>query len=161
MIAVSKYDDLAKYLEKRTEDMIRMTFAEVAAIVGDLPQGAYDHRAWWANSASQNHAVNGWLSAGWETAQVDMEKEELAFIRVHEVVQDSLLPGYLPQKRRRRTAPSTQSRMDSELELILRQAGGLANLSHLIDAAERYIRGDIQEMELGQELRKLWARKKS
>jgi hypothetical protein len=159
MIVTSKYDELAKYLKKQDQDMLRMTFDEVSAIVGDLPQGAYDHRAWWANSASQNHAINGWLNAGWETSQVDMDKEELVFIRAHQVVQDSLLPGYLPPKTRRRSSPSPQTRMDSELELILRQVGGLANLAYLVDAVERYMRGDIQEMELGQQLRKLWARK--
>ena len=161
MIQTSKYDELAKYLEKRSEDMIRMTFDEVAEIVGSLPQGAYDHRAWWANSTSQNHAVNGWLNTGWETSQVDMEKEELVFIRVHEIVQESLLPGYLPSKRRRRTTSSPQSRMDSELELILRQTGGLANLAYLVDAVERYIQGEIQEMELGQEIRKIWSRRRN
>jgi len=159
MILTSKYDELAKYLKKQDQDMLRLTFDEVAAIIGDLPQGAYDHRAWWANSASQNHAINGWLNAGWETSQVDMDKKELVFIRAHEIVQDSLLPGYLPQKRSRRSAPAPQTRMDSELELILRQVGGLANLSYLVDAVERYIRGDIQEMELGQELRRLWSRR--
>jgi len=160
MILVSKYEDLAKHLQKQNADMLRMTFEEVSQIVGGLPQGAYDHRAWWANSASQNHAMNGWMSVGWETSQVDMKKEELVFVRAAQVVQDSLLPGYMPKQRRAKSAYPQASRINSEVDLILNQVGGVMSLSYIVDAIERYMAGEIQEMELGQELRRLWARRR-
>lgn len=158
-MVISKYEELANYLAKQDKDMIRMSFDEVAQIVGSLPNGAYDYRAWWANSESNNHAVHGWLNVGWETSQVEMEKEELIFTRISDVVQESLLPGYLPQTRRR-SGYSHQNRINTEVDMILKQVGGVMNLSYLIDAVERYIRGEIQEMELGQELRKLWHQKR-
>ncbi len=161
MMVISKYEELARFLEKQDPELLRMSFDEIEKVIeGPLPKGAREYRAWWANSETNNHAVNGWLNVGWETSQVDMEKGELVFIRAQQVFQDSLIPGYMPKTKSRRTGFKGQSRMDSELEIILRQVGGLANLSHLIDAVERYIRGDLQEIELGQELRRLWARKR-
>jgi len=160
MILISKYEDLANFLQKQNADMLRMTFQEVEDIVGSLPPAARKHRAWWANSTSQNHATNGWMSVGWETSQVHMDKEELVFVRAQQVVQDSLLPGYMPKQRRVKPSLSQASRINSEVDLILNQVGGIVNLSYLIDAIERYIQGDIQEMELGQELRRLWARRR-
>jgi outer membrane receptor for Fe3+-dicitrate len=160
MILVSKYEELAKYLEKQDSDLIRMTFQEVEEIIGPLPPTAYDHRAWWANSASQNHAMNGWMSVGWETSQVEMDKQELVFIRAKKVLQDSLLPGYMPKTRSRKLPSPQRDRLNSEFELILNQVGGVVNLSYIIDAIERYMSGELQEMELGQELRRLWARRR-
>ena len=159
MIQISKYEELASYLAKQDEEMLRMSFDEVARIVGSLPQGAYDYRAWWANSQSNNHAVNGWMRAGWETSQVDMDQQELVFVRTQEVVQDALLPGYLPQTRRRKSYPR-RDQISTEVDMILKRTGGVVTLSRMIDAVERYIRGEIQEMELGQELRRLWHQKR-
>ena len=160
MMQISKYEEFARYLAKQDQDMLRMTFSEVAGIVGSLPKAAYNHRAWWANSASNNHALNGWLNAGWETSQVDMDKEELVFIKAQDVLQEALIPGYMPKVKSRRKPFRGQTQLNTEVELILRQVGGIANLSYLIDAIERYIQGEIQEMELGQELRRLWHRRR-
>ncbi len=160
MILVSKYEDLAKHLEKQNVDMLRMTFKEVEGVIGPLPPAARKHRAWWANSASQNHAMNGWMSVGWETSQVHMDKEELVFIRTQQVLQDSLLPGIMPKQRRKKSSYPQASRINSEVDMILNQVGGVMSLSYIIDAIERYMAGEIQEMELGQELRRLWARRR-
>jgi hypothetical protein len=160
MITISKYEELAKHLEKQDADLLRMSFNEIEAIMGPLPPAARKHRAWWANSASQNHATNGWLSVGWETSQVHMDKEDLVFIRAHEVVQDTLLPGYMPKTRSRKSPYPQRDRINSEVDMILNQVGGVVNLSYLIDAIERYMQGEIQEMELGQELRRLWHRRR-
>ena len=62
----------------------RSSFAEVEAVLGfQLPLSARMHRAWWANQSRGNghsHAL-AWTTAGWETAQVDMEAETLLFQR--------------------------------------------------------------------------------
>ena len=60
------------------------SFAEVEAVLGfQLPMSARMHRPWWANQSRGNghsHAL-AWTTAGWETAQVDMEAETLLFRR--------------------------------------------------------------------------------
>ena len=62
----------------------RATFAEVETVLDfDLPPSARMHRPWWANQSRGNghsHAL-AWITAGWETAQVDMEAETLLFRR--------------------------------------------------------------------------------
>ena len=68
------------------------SFIEVEAVLGfQLPPAARMHRPWWANQSPGNghsHAL-AWTTAGWETAQVDMEAETLLFRR----------KGSMPQRR--------------------------------------------------------------
>ena len=68
------------------------SFTEVEAVLGfQLPVSARMHRPWWANQSRGNghsHAL-AWTTAGWETAQVDMEAETLLFRR----------KGSMPQRR--------------------------------------------------------------
>ena len=40
-----------------------------------LPPKAQHHRAWWSNNPSNNVMTRVWLSAGYESTQVDMEAE--------------------------------------------------------------------------------------
>ncbi len=81
---MSKYDPLARYLAEVDEDSVTLSFGKINELVsGGLPQSAYDHRPWWANRndgyGSQNQ---GWQSVGWESSEVDMEKERVTFNRV-------------------------------------------------------------------------------
>ena len=76
------------------------SFAEVEAVLGfQLPLSARMHRPWWANQSRGNghsHAL-AWTTAGWETAQVDMEAETLLFRRKHaEPVGDRTLDEVWP-----------------------------------------------------------------
>ena len=60
------------------------SFAAVEAVLGfQLPPSARMHRPWWANQSRGNgHSqALAWTTAGWETAQVDMEAETLLFRR--------------------------------------------------------------------------------
>lgn len=57
------------------------SFADIETIIGDkLPASARLHRASWANDITQTRA-RAWISAGWKTAQVDMDAETLTFRR--------------------------------------------------------------------------------
>lgn len=159
-MVISKYDNLAHYLAGRKEDMIRMRFSEIEKLIeGPLPQVAYDHRAWWANSDTNNHAINGWLQAGWETSRVDMDNRELLFVRRAPALQYQFA---LPSRRRSDAILEDRSfdtmPLNEELNEILRKTGGPANLARMIEAVERYILGDLLETELGRILRQLWHR---
>jgi len=87
---MSKYEPLARYLAEQTEASVTLSFARIAAILGDdLPQSAYDYRAWWANRHDGKDAQNlGWQSVGWETTEVDMKRQLVPFIRVTKTRQD-------------------------------------------------------------------------
>jgi hypothetical protein len=159
-MVTSKYEKLADYLTGRKEEMLRMTFEQIENLIdGPLPQAAYEHRAWWANSDSNNHAINGWMQAGWETTRVDMDNKELMFVRRAPYRQYQFALPSQPKYRDRGGRYSQGDSVSSELEDILQRTNGVVNLSRIVQAVEDYIHGDLEEIELGQKLRKFWPRR--
>ena len=81
-----KYRKLYAHLSELRSREWNASFAEVEAVLGfALPVSARMHRPWWANQRQGNghsHTL-AWTTAGWETAQVDMEAETLLFRRKH------------------------------------------------------------------------------
>ena len=80
---MGKYEPLASYLAELKENSWEASFGEIERILGfDLPISAHDHRAWWANNRKGNHSqTTGWLSAGWETRDVDQAAKRVRFER--------------------------------------------------------------------------------
>jgi hypothetical protein len=80
---MGKYEPLSRYLASVQEDSWDASFGEIERILGfDLPASAHEHRAWWANNRRGNHSqTNGWLSAGWETREVDQSSKRVRFER--------------------------------------------------------------------------------
>ena len=79
---MSKYDKLGDHLRRAVADELPMTFAEIEAAAGTpLPAKAQNSRAWWSNNPSNNVMTKVWLSAGFETAKVDMAARKLIFRR--------------------------------------------------------------------------------
>ena len=159
-MVTSKYQNLAKFLAGEKEDQVRMTFEKIEKqINGPLPRAAREHRAWWANSETNNHAVNGWIQAGWETSRVDMNNRELLFVRKAPRFQFQMASPSQPESQGRRVGSPREDLASTDLEEILHKTGGVAQLSHMIDAVERYINGELLESELGQILRRHWPRR--
>ncbi|MGD9543293.1 MAG: hypothetical protein AB7F41_06080 [Methylocystis sp.] len=80
---MSKYEPLTAYLRKQPCREVRLGFGDLEKILGfKLPSSAGQHRAWWSNNGSNNVMTKAWLSAGFRTRDVDMEKERLTFERV-------------------------------------------------------------------------------
>lgn len=81
---MGKYAALGRYLDRKAredEERVKLTFEEVEEIIpGNLPLSAREHRAWWANTAT-NHvqAEEGWLGFGWIVESVDIENERVVF----------------------------------------------------------------------------------
>ncbi len=116
-----------------------MTFKEIEQIIhGGLPPSAWEYRPWWSNNKSNTAARNGWLNAGWETTQVDMAKGELIFI-----CSDSKIKSISEE---------------SQLESLIHHVGGKENLVAILESIERYIAGEIVEIELGRIMRQIWSR---
>ncbi len=92
---MSKYESLSNYLASKHANELSMTFAEVEAILGfKLPNSARTHRPWWANSAHGHVQSRGWLDAGYQSEQVDLEGEQLTFKKVHRATSDA--PAHHP-----------------------------------------------------------------
>lgn len=79
---MGKYDPLARFLATQDADDLPMTFREIEGVLGfKLPNSSRTHRAWWSNNPTNNVMTNAWLSAGYETAKVDLATERLLFHR--------------------------------------------------------------------------------
>src|SRR5712692_2832301 len=61
---MSRYDALTATLLSRPEPTVTLTFAELDAIVGGLPNSAKTYGAWWANNRSSQPHAKAWLDAG-------------------------------------------------------------------------------------------------
>ena len=156
MIYQGKYENLAKYLEGLEVERINMTFKEIEAILGEALPDAAKNRAWWANSASNNHALNGWLNVGWETSKVNMKERMLFFTKVpiNKLEAPMMSMSNLSPSPRRRYPRSNIA--NAELDQIVQRAGGVDRIREYMVVIERYLFGEITEMELGQELRRLY-----
>ncbi len=99
--AVSKYDPLENWLDQTTEEAVSMGFSEIENVLGfELPPSSRTQRAWWSNNASNNVMTRAWLDAGFETANVDMERERLVFKRVKKAHPAPLAPSGAKTPRR-------------------------------------------------------------
>ena len=86
MAARGKYSPLYRYLQTMPtqSNQWTTTFHQLETILGfDLPSSARLHRPWWANQGSKggHSQALAWEMAGWKTAQVDLDQEQLVFLR--------------------------------------------------------------------------------
>jgi hypothetical protein len=80
-VAMSKYDPLTTFLQARNGREVRMSFAEIEALLGQkLPAKSKAHRAWWSNNPSNSVMTKAWLAAGYKSAHVDIAGEKLSFV---------------------------------------------------------------------------------
>ncbi|MCK9479900.1 MAG: hypothetical protein M0R40_10455 [Firmicutes bacterium] len=74
-----KYRFLADYLHDNSEETIKLHFDELERILGfKLPNSAYAHRAFWANTTTHSVALS-WLAVGYETVEVDLNNKFIVF----------------------------------------------------------------------------------
>ncbi|UEM04739.1 hypothetical protein JL101_004670 [Skermanella rosea] len=60
----------------------RMSFGEIEEVLGfSLPASARQFPAWWANDPNPSRHSHSWLSAGWETGDLDLAAEQVTFRR--------------------------------------------------------------------------------
>ena len=61
----SRYQRLADYLTAQPDDEVRLSFAQIEAIVGaPLPPSAY-MRSWWSSKGAKHLAAQPWRAVGW------------------------------------------------------------------------------------------------
>lgn len=81
---MEKYRALTQFLSDVDGNKVILTFEEVNDLTdGQLPDSAFKHRPWWANRKEGKGSQNlAWQSVGWETRDVNMELDEVTFVRV-------------------------------------------------------------------------------
>lgn len=94
---MSKYAALTRHLSSKAGSRVSMTFSDLEAVLGfRLPASARTHRPWWANSGHGHVQARGWLDAGYQSEQVDLEHEKLVFVRLN-TVEPPLAGGAAPE----------------------------------------------------------------
>jgi len=79
---LSKYDPLHLYLYSAGKGPVRLYFNEIERLLGaKLPASARRYPAWWGNDASAGRQSQAWLSAGWRTADLDLGRKAVSFVR--------------------------------------------------------------------------------
>jgi hypothetical protein len=78
----SKYEPLRVWLDRQTQDRVRLSFREIETILGfPLPGSARVLAQWWANVAGSHVQASAWMGAGWRACQVDVPGEQVSFER--------------------------------------------------------------------------------
>lgn len=80
---MAKYDALKRHLLGQPGDRVRMTFDEIADLVGGLPDSAFRHQAWWANERGGSHVqARAWMNAGFAAEALNQERRLVTFRRL-------------------------------------------------------------------------------
>jgi hypothetical protein len=80
MVRREQYEQLGRHLRGLGHPLIEMSFADVAAVIGDqLPPSAYDHPAWWGSDP--NHTQSVWLDVGY-AASANLTAQRVTFTRI-------------------------------------------------------------------------------
>ena len=58
------YQGLTDYLNSQTKETVSLPFTQIDKLVGNLPQSARKHAAWWSNSVNSQPHSKYWLNAG-------------------------------------------------------------------------------------------------
>ena len=74
-----KYRRLTELLASAEGKPVSISFGNIEKTIGfSLPDSAREHRAFWANTTTHSIALS-WLSIGYKTVDVDIEKEMVVF----------------------------------------------------------------------------------
>jgi hypothetical protein len=125
---MSRYQPLADHLRILDTSRWDACFVDIEAIIGrPLPRSAYQYPAWWANQSGGHSQTAGWRDAGWKTADLDLVRKRVSFVREDE----GRIPPLVSEPRR-------QFHRESEsLWDQAREATGITNRDALIEAGLR------------------------
>src|SRR5574344_792169 len=78
---MDKYYKLKEYFKNSKEEKITMNLKEIEEIIDDkLQKSAYKYPCFYGNDPTHPIA-NSWISAGYMSQDIDLEKEEISFIK--------------------------------------------------------------------------------
>ena len=80
-----KYSPLYRFLLDFEGNEWSASFAEIEHLGIELPATAYNRPQWWENNTTGHPQAQAWISAGWETSDVDLGAESLVFVRSRSV----------------------------------------------------------------------------
>lgn len=79
---MGKYTPLRFHLLAQEGDRVAMSFDEIERLIGEKLPASKKYPAWWSNNPSNNPMTKEWLAAGFQTEDLDVAGESVAFARV-------------------------------------------------------------------------------
>ena len=81
---MGKYEPITRYLLGVRADEVRVSFADLEAILGfSLPESARLYSAWWANESDGRHSqCRSWIDVGWKTFALDLNNRFVYFRKI-------------------------------------------------------------------------------
>ncbi|CAB4736234.1 unannotated protein [freshwater metagenome] len=76
----NKYVKLTEWMSMPHAEPLRVTFAQLDALVGGLPPSALRDRNWWGNTLGNSQSA-AWLKAGWLVQSVELRTAHATFVR--------------------------------------------------------------------------------
>lgn len=73
-----KYAPLTRWLENVGQPLVEASFADIAELVGGLPESALKFQQWWENSGHHSQA-KAWLAAGYRIEAANRETRTVRF----------------------------------------------------------------------------------
>jgi hypothetical protein len=95
------YTPLRHYLETIESSEWKATFCDIEHVLcASLPSSARKHNAWWSNTTIGHTHARTWLNSGWKTANVNIEREMVTFLRNgHRVTNVAPLQNEVPSRK--------------------------------------------------------------
>lgn len=76
----TKYQPLLEFLRDNNQDEVRLSFAEIEALIdSNLPDSARSQRAWWSNRRKGALQAEAWMEVGYRVEDVDFEQQQVTF----------------------------------------------------------------------------------
>jgi len=92
-----KYEPLTRHLVGRNAPRIAMRFDEIERVLGfALPRSSRRYRACWSNNPRNSVMTKAWLAAGYKSREVEMENEQVIFVRLNLVEDNDRIPARHP-----------------------------------------------------------------
>jgi hypothetical protein len=77
----SKYQRLLDRLRQSHESEITLSFVEIEALTGALPNSAHHQRAWWSNRSKGALQAKAWMDAGYLVTNLDLTAGTVTFCK--------------------------------------------------------------------------------
>ena len=79
---MSKYAKLTRYLRKQEKNAVTLDFADIEEIIGaGLPNSAFRHASWWANTSNPTPQSQAWRSAGYTVVSTQLGRSGFVIFR--------------------------------------------------------------------------------
>jgi len=142
------YLQFEEYLSKKN-DSIKIEFAEIEKIVGNLPKSAYEYKEWWSNHPS-HPLMKVVLKNGWKQKNLDLFLKKIEFYQSKKI--QNITPKNNQSLTKTRTKIIDPTKLLEEIDSLIPEKKKLSKVnitihSNAVMLAEIYLKEIHQEVQ--------------